>query len=35
VQEYQDQLSRAGKDSVLLLVNQGGNTFYTVVQGQQ
>jgi serine protease Do len=35
VQEYQDQLSRAGKDSVLLLVNQGGNTFYTVVQAQQ
>jgi serine protease Do len=35
VREYQDQLSHAGKDSVLLLVNQGGQTFYTVIQAQQ
>ncbi len=35
VREFQDQLSHAGKDSVLLLVNQGGQTFYTVIQAQQ
>ncbi|MGH9591778.1 MAG: PDZ domain-containing protein, partial [Bryobacteraceae bacterium] len=34
-EQYSQEMSRANKDSVLLLVNRGGTTSYLVVQAQQ